>query len=330
MSDRRQALPGRLDSAASRNVAWTARALAAVGFAVALAMLVGCTSGSPGEVVDPIPSPLWSGSPPSTPDETERPSSTPAATASQAPASGTSAPDGTGLGPDTLGVVVATDGLRVRSLPTVGDESARLVPLLAEGARFYVVDGPVTADGYVWYLIQPYGGDERLPFGWVAGGSRDGEPWIRQVHLGCDTVAPSAEGLVSGEPLEHLFCSLAGEQPRTRPPGPDIAVEGTVYCTYADDHWGWLSGPEWIDQLGYCELRTNGGAIRLPGRPMMGLLDAATNPVEGRYALVGHFDDAGARDCRGGAFEGSDPPDAAEVVLLCRTYFVVTRVTAVP
>jgi Transposase, Mutator family len=38
-------------------------------------------------------------------------------------------------------------------------------------------------------------------------------------------------------------------------------------------------------------------------------------------------DDPGARQCRDGSFGGVDPPDPAEVVLRCRTYFVVTEVT---
>ena len=248
-------------------------------------------------------------------------------TAAQPTASAASSPVvGDGFGRDTLGIVVATDGLRVRSLPTVGDESQRLEPTLPAGVRFYVVDGPVTADGYAWYQVQPYGGDEPLPFGWIAGGSRDGEPWIDPFPLGCDTIAPSPESLVSGEPLEHLFCSLAGDSPRTSPPGPDIAVEGNVYCAEADDHWGPLSGPEWVNQLGYCELRTDRGSIRLPGAPVTQLL-GPSGPVEGRYAIVGHFDDPGARECRADEFEAGEALHPAEVVLGCRTYFVVTEMT---
>jgi hypothetical protein len=237
---------------------------------------------------------------------------------------------GSPLGPDTLGVVLATDGLRVRSLPTVGSESERYEPLLPEGTRFYAVEGPVDADGYAWYQVQPYGGEERLPFGWIAGGSRDGEPWIERLAFGCDSVALSAESLTSGEPLEHLYCSLAGDSPRTRPPGPDVAIEGIVYCTWADDHWGALSGPAWIDQLGYCELRTAVGSLRLPGAPMMGLLAGDTNPVEGLFALVGHYDDPDARQCREAPFEGVDPSNPAEVVLRCRTFFVITSVAPLP
>jgi hypothetical protein len=300
-----------------------ARAALAVGaFATALTMLAGCTSPLPASATGAAQAPSRSESV-AVSDVPSAPTAGP-----QITAAATSSPlVGAGLGPDTLGLVVATDGLRVRSLPAVGDESQRLEPTLPAGVRFYVVDGPATSDGYAWYQVQPYGRDERLPFGWIAAGSRDGEPWVDQFPLGCDTSAPSAESLVIGEPLEHLFCSLGGDSPRTSPPGPEIAFEGNVYCTLADDHWGPLSGPDWIDQLGYCELRTDLGSIRLQGTPITGLLDGDTNPVEGRYALVGHFDDPGARQCREGPFGDVDPPDPAQVVLRCRTYFVVTEVT---
>ncbi|MFL5714142.1 MAG: hypothetical protein ACJ769_05735 [Chloroflexota bacterium] len=224
-------------------------------------------------------------------------------------------------------MVVATDGLRVRSLPTVGDESKRFDRTLPEGMRFYVADGPTTADGYTWYQVQPYRGREAFPFGWIASGSRQGEPWIERFPLGCDSAMPSPGSLVTGEPLEQLFCSLAGDSPRMSPPGPDIEVEGDVYCTLADDHWGPLSGPGWIDQLGYCELRTDAGSIRLPGTPMIGQLELSSNPLQGRYAIVGHFDDPGARDCREEGFDSAEAPDPVQVVLRCRTYFVVTRAT---
>lgn len=71
------------------------------------------------------------------------------------------------LAPDRIGRVVATDGLRVRSLPTTAETSERLEPTLETDTPFYVVDGPVFADGYAWYQIDPYGGHPELtPFGW--------------------------------------------------------------------------------------------------------------------------------------------------------------------
>jgi hypothetical protein len=295
--------------------------LAIGALVITLTLLAGCTSSTPSASTAGVPAPSGSAS--------AEVSVAPSAPLTGSPSAVTATPSpsvGAQLGSDTLGVVVATDGLRVRSLPTVDDRSQKFEPTLARGVRFYVVDGPVTADGYTWYQVQPYGREERLPFGWIASGSRDGEPWIDRFALGCDSVAPSAEGLVRGEPLEHLYCSLAGDSPRSSPPGPDVAVVGDVYCTAADDHWGFLSGPEWIDQRGYCELRTDVGSIRLQGAPRMALLDGDVSPVEDRYSLVGHFDDPGARECQEWPVEGVDAPDPAEVELWCRTLFVVTEV----
>lgn len=279
--------------------------------AASFGLLVGilaaaCAAQLPGSASpSPIGSPTNISDPPASP-------STGTPTASPSPSSSA------GFGPDTLAVVVATDGLRVRSLPTVGEQSERLEPTLAEGVRVYVTEGPALADGYAWYQVQPYGGARALPFGWVAAGSRDGEPWIEPFPLGCDTVAPSAEGLVSGERHEQLYCSVSARD-------PDITVEGDVWCTFADDHNGPLSGPDWIDERGYCELRTAVGSRWLYGEPVMRLLDEAGNPVQGRYTITGHFDDPGAADCRASGIEGSKPPPAAAVILSCRTVFVVTE-----
>ncbi len=246
-----------------------------------------------------------------------------------------------GLGPDTLGIVVATDGLRVRSLPTVGEASERLEPTLPEGVRFYVLDNPVIADGYAWYQVQPYGdplervgpaGDwaqvevsanpPLLPFGWVAAGSREGEPWIEHFNLGCDSIAPSAEFLVSGEPLEQLFCSVVGGN-------LESTVDGNVYCTSADDHNA-VTGPDWISGAGLCELRTESGARRVFGQAVHELIDESNNPVEGRYTITGHFDDATAGECQAFVRGGGEAPNPAAVILSRRTSFVVTEVTPVP
>ena len=266
---------------------------------------------------DPVASPL------ELPTSSDGSSAPPTATPQATPTASTSASAGTGLGSDTLAIVVATDGLRIRSLPTVDARSERLEPMLAEGTRAYITDGPATADGYAWYQVQPYDHKRVLPFGWIAAGSRDGEPWVEPFPLGCDSVAPSAEGLVSGERLEQLYCSISAGN-------PDITFEGDVWCTFADDHNGGLSGPSWIDERGYCELRTEVGSRWLYGHPVARLLDEARNPVEGRYTITGHFDDPGARKCRVSPMEGSEPPAAAAVILGCRTAFVVTKATPTP
>jgi putative zinc finger protein len=76
-------------------------------------------------------------------------------------------------------VDVVVTALRVRTAPTIDNsKSAKLDPLIGVGAQLEVLDGPVTADGYDWYLVQALGSPHR---GWVAAADHDGEPWI-QAH----------------------------------------------------------------------------------------------------------------------------------------------------
>ena len=101
--------------------------------------------------------------------------------ASPAPTSAPSAgppqdgPRPAGFAPDTIVEIVVTD-LRVRTAPTVDNAtSAKLEPLLGTGTRLQIIEGPVLADDYEWYLVQAIGWPHR---GWVAAGDHDGEPWI--------------------------------------------------------------------------------------------------------------------------------------------------------
>lgn len=72
------------------------------------------------------------------------------------------------------------DGVRVRSMPGVSESSAGYTPLLPRGTEFEIVRGPVVADGYRWYLVRLAAGilDGGITRGWLADGSRDGDPWI--------------------------------------------------------------------------------------------------------------------------------------------------------
>jgi len=226
------------------------------------------------------------------------------------------------LAPDRIGHVLATDGLRVRSQPTVGAASVAFEPLLDAGTKFYVVAGPVIADGYAWYQIDPYGGDPGSePFGWVAAGSRDGEPWIENLFDGCDTVGVSVEYFATQPDQESLYCHG----------GPDIELEGTLWCDLGDVE-GLHSGPAWIEVDRFCDLRApdwnihDGLAIRIWGQAATGLLDEGS-PVERQVTVVGHFDDAGSASCEAAGLDGGDAPDPAEAVLFCRMQFVVTEVT---
>lgn len=318
----------------SRAGAAGSRLGSAVAFAtlsISLVAVVACTavaapatvppaSEAPAPTQQPVTSPSAS---PSTPPSAEP--STPPSAEPSAPATPTGEPTPSpfvpaDLGPDRIGRVVATDGLRVRTQPTVGESSQRLEPTLDEGTTFYVVDGPVLADGYAWYQVDPYGGDAALPFGWIAAGSREGDPWIENHLDDCDSLYPSVERLGASAPQENLFCYgvvMPGEYELT----------GNLVCDFGDVE-GLASGPDWIEPDRFCTLQAPGFTIedgvelRIWGRAATGLLDDGS-PVAGQYTVTGHFDDPGASEC-----VSADPAqDPAEAVLFCRMQFVATAVT---
>ena len=85
-------------------------------------------------------------------------------------------------------VDVVVSGLRVRTLPTVDNsKSVKLDPLLAVGTQLQIIEGPVIADDYDWYLVQAIG----LPHhGWVAAADHDGSPWIEDSALASASASP--------------------------------------------------------------------------------------------------------------------------------------------
>ena len=208
-------------------------------------------------------------------------------------------------------------------MPTVDESSKRFEPLLGAGVPFYVVDGPVFADGYAWYQVDPYGGDAPLPFGWVAAGSREGDAWIKQYLDGCDSMYPHVEDLGTEPAQQSLYCH------GVQMPG-DIELTGNLFCDLGDIE-GLHSGPDWIEFDRYCELRApdwnihDGISLRIWGQAATSLLEQG-NPVEGRYTVVGHFNDPASRSCEAGGLDG-DAQDPAEAVLFCRMQFVATEVT---
>ncbi len=76
--------------------------------------------------------------------------------------------------------ITVSDGVRVRSLPHVADDSIKYSPVLPTGASLLVTGGPVVASGYTWMEVAPLsvklaGGVDR---GWVAVADHDGTPWV--------------------------------------------------------------------------------------------------------------------------------------------------------
>ena len=80
--------------------------------------------------------------------------------------------------------VTLVDGLRVRSKPRVSDDSFKYEPLLPLGTQLYVLDGPVSVSGYLWYEVVSLA-SRAHPRGWVASAGRDGEPWLGAGDFAC-------------------------------------------------------------------------------------------------------------------------------------------------
>jgi hypothetical protein len=121
----------------------------------------------------------------------------PSVNPTQSPAPAPTPRQGVLLAGSVVDVVVT--GLRVRTAPTVDDtKSAKLEPLLSIGTRLEVIDGPVTADDYDWYLVQAIGLPHR---GWVAAADHDGSPWVEDrvaEASATPTYSPDEAALVAG------------------------------------------------------------------------------------------------------------------------------------
>ncbi len=107
-------------------------------------------------------------------------------------------------------VEIVVDGLRVRTAPSVDEAvSAKLDPLLGHGTKLQILDGPVTADDYDWYLVQAIGWPHH---GWVAAADHDGSPWIVESDLNA-TPAPAKTAAEAA-----LFAGLAKDISYDCPP----------------------------------------------------------------------------------------------------------------
>ena len=149
---------------------------------VAAVVVAGCEA-SPAPTLSPVrasASPAALATAAATPAFT--PTSAPTPLATPIPPAASAAPGSTGDGPLVPGAiaVTVTDGLRVRSLPGVAEDSLRYEPLLAHGTQLVVEAGPVEASGYTWFRVAPVGVKlmDGLQDGWVAVADHDGTPWV--------------------------------------------------------------------------------------------------------------------------------------------------------
>ena len=235
------------------------------------------------------------------------------------------------LAADDVAQVVTTD-LVMRSAPGGGDDSFIYPGALDAPTLLFVIDGPVTASDYDWYLVQPFvlassERHEEWRTGWVAAGSREGEVWIAPATTSCP---PSDfEGLTGLSFVAGLACF--GDSPLT--------VEGSFeYCGGTTPS---IIGPYWLGS-NFCWLRPLGTGPDAPfAGPRLVFHVPDDQPLETlgsapgtAIRIVGHFDDPAAQDCMAGPLPGPEPtpgPPAEEilaavrVVLGCRASFVVTE-----
>jgi hypothetical protein len=226
--------------------------------------------------------------------------------------------------------VVTTD-LVVRSRPEISDASEILSPSLNSPTLLYVVDGPVTANGFDWYQVQPFGMHYldfmtgAPPFGWVAAGSREGEEWIAPATLECP--GTDIEAIRAMTDIARFACFGGTEE---------LQLEGEFRgCFVADPA---AIEPGWLYQTG-CSLVPPGYQLGQvlpdPGGLPMRFPEDVPIPfdLEGKLILVtGRFDHPIARTCEpvpidgeefGGTTQFMQP---AQAVLWCRAQFVVAQV----
>lgn len=254
---------------------------------------------------------------------------TPFASASQSQAEPTTTVDPThspsarsvgALAPDGLAEVVTSD-LVVRTLPEISAASV-IDPIRLNAPKLlFVLDGPVRADGFDWYLVAPFDDfvtdtpspDPRL--GWVAAGG-DGEEWIAPWSGECPEPTVDAFRFRTG----FLRVACFGDR--------EITLEGDLgECSYITP--GTVS-PSWLTSS-YCTLY---GEDYPEGYEIVGpfwfhqepedfeLRDRQFQPVR----ITGRFDHPAAQTCEHNPLGSEERLPQELIVLGCRSAFVVTDI----
>jgi hypothetical protein len=229
---------------------------------------------------------------------------------------------------DTLAVVTQQGhDLRVRSAPGLGEDSARLWPLLASGTRLLVIGGPVHADGYDWYEVMVENQPDAM-YGWVAAG-RDGERWIRSVDPDCRG-APGRRDVADMPPFDFLVCYHDREV--TFKARINEAQGAEVKCpwlgeTPCDVTEGWLLGRT------YVTFTASDGKRRTIGVAVPSTLQSVLSEVPGdaTLTLTIAMDAPEARSCRvTDPATGKDLVPPNRVVTVCRLAFEVRAAEVAP
>jgi hypothetical protein len=227
------------------------------------------------------------------------------------PTAATSASASAAIAVDMAVRTVAPD-LQARSTPSVGASSRKIEPLLPQDSRLFVIAGPISADGFVWYQVLSF--DGVFPGVWIAQAGLDGAPWLEPDPQPCPTPPLDAAALGDLVPYGGLACYG----------GAEIQLTGDVHCELGDVDRAY-SGPDWLRDDRSCTIDLGGGETM---EIFDGGISGLTYPTTQRALVSGHFDDPKAASC----VYALDPPapDPATVVVNCRAMFVGTALAAAP
>ena len=223
----------------------------------------------------------------------------------------------------------------------MSDSSIKLSPLLDSGILAFVVDGPVSASGYDWYLIEPLANPDEVsssaPSGWVAGAAKTGEPWLALESYECPAMTYGTSpwtALGTMVPQSPFYWGLVCYG------GEDFTLSarlGTPEATCGIDN-GRATAPSWLDPCTQDPHYLFDDSYEwrpafAPGVDL-GFAAPADAPRESSpfVEVTGRFDHEAARKCYAIDHAAEDPsaaepmPDPRVVVARCRAQFVVTAI----
>lgn len=132
----------------------------------------------------------------------------------------------------------------MREQPTV---TSPIITLVAQDKRVLVLEGPVGANGYVWWKVD----DNQGNVGWVAGGQAD-QSWITSQVGGARPVDRSP---IVGD---RVIVSLNGELTMRALPGIGAAV---VARAATNDTFTVVAGPQAADGYFWYQIRSDDGQL---------------------------------------------------------------------
>ena len=140
--------------------------------------------------------------------------------------------------------ITVIGGLNMREQPTVRSEN---ITLVAQDKRILVLEGPVSADGYIWWKVD----DSQGNVGWVAGGQGE-EAWI-SAQVG--VARPVDRSPIVGD---RVVVSLVGELTVRALPGIGSAV---VARATTNETFTVVAGPQAADGYFWYQIRSDDGQL---------------------------------------------------------------------